>query len=492
MAKTKRENLAAIEGLVVEQWPIGRLVGYPGNPRKNDGAVDRMCEAITEFGFRIPIVATSAGLIVDGHLRHKAALKLGIETVPVALADDLTEAQIRAFRLLANQSANWAEWDVPLLKLELEYLKISDFPLELTGFDDIQLVSFMSGLPAEDPAPEQIPEAPANPVTRPGDIWVMGHHRLMCGDCRNPSHVAQLIGRRKINVAFTSPPYAEQREYDVSSGFEPIPPERYVEWFAPVAANMAQHLAADGSWFVNIKPSAEGLDTSLYVMDLVIAHVRHWGWHFATEFCWERLGVPKSVTRRFKNQFEPVYQFSRGEWKMRPDAVRHESDSVPRAGGPGVGQTSWKSAQGGNGPMFGAAKLRRHGTTELMSESQGTPAQPGEYIGPGLAYPGNRIPPLMATHEALGHAAAFPVGLPAFFIQAYSDAGDVVVDPFMGSGSTLIAAEQTGRVGMGFELSATYVDVSVERWMNLTGPGKQATLLDTKQTFAEIAKERGH
>lgn len=142
--------------------------------------------------------------------------------------------------------------------------------------------------------------------------------------------------------------------------------------------------------------------------------------------------------------------------------------------------------------MFGAAKLRRHGTTELMSESQGTPAQPGEYIGPGLAYPGNRIPPLMATHEALGHAAAFPVGLPAFFIQAYSDAGDVVVDPFMGSGSTLIAAEQTGRVGMGFELSATYVDVSVERWMNLTGPGKQATLLDTKQTFAEIAKERGH
>lgn len=124
-----------------------------------------------------------------------------------------------------------------------------------------------------------------------------------------------------------------------------------------------------------------------------------------------------------------------------------------------------------------------------MSDSQGTPAAPGEYIGPGLAYPGNRIPPLMSTHEALGHAAAFPVGLPTFFIKAFSDPDDCVMDPFMGSGSTLIAAEQTCRACAGMELSPTYVDVTVERWMNATG--RQAILLETKQSFDDVAIKRG-
>src|SRR6185369_2322618 len=127
----------------------------------------------------------------------------------------------------------------------------------------------------------------------------------------------------------------------------------FVDWFEAVQANVKSNLAPDGSWFVNIKPCAEGLDTSLYVFDLVIAHVRRWGWHFATEFCWERNGVPKGVTQRFKNQFEPVYQFALNRWKMRPEAVRHESDNVPVPFGKGAGNTSWANKQGGNGPMFG-------------------------------------------------------------------------------------------------------------------------------------------
>ena len=120
--------------LTVADWQIDKLVPYARNPRKNDDVVDRMCGAIREFGFRIPIVAKSDGTVVDGHLRLKAALKLGFKTVPVVLADDLTDAQIKAFRLLANQSANWAEWDEELLKLELEDLQHLDFDLDLTGF----------------------------------------------------------------------------------------------------------------------------------------------------------------------------------------------------------------------------------------------------------------------------------------------------------------------------------------------------------------------
>jgi hypothetical protein len=121
--------------LKVETWPIERCIMYARNPRKNDEQVDRMASAIREFGFRIPIVAKSDGSVVDGHLRLKAAQKLGLTEVPVALADELTEAQVKAFRILANKSANWAEWEPDLLKLELQELQDLDFNLELTGFD---------------------------------------------------------------------------------------------------------------------------------------------------------------------------------------------------------------------------------------------------------------------------------------------------------------------------------------------------------------------
>lgn len=111
-----------MDGLTVEQWPLDRLVEYACNPRKNDDHVDRMCAVLREFGFRIPIVAKSDGTVIDGHLRLKAARQLGLEAVPVTLADELTDAQVKAFRLSANRSANWAEWDDELLALELQDL----------------------------------------------------------------------------------------------------------------------------------------------------------------------------------------------------------------------------------------------------------------------------------------------------------------------------------------------------------------------------------
>lgn len=120
----------------IRQVPIDSLIEYARNPRKNDDVVDKMVACIKEFGFRIPIVAKSDGTVVDGHLRLKAGRKLGLKEVPVVLADDLTETQIKAFRLVANQSANWAEWDEDLLKLELEDLENEGFDVDLIGFDD--------------------------------------------------------------------------------------------------------------------------------------------------------------------------------------------------------------------------------------------------------------------------------------------------------------------------------------------------------------------
>src|SRR5579862_1379881 len=123
----------------IEYWPIERLVEYPRNPRKNDSAVERMCVSIREFGFKIPCLVRSDGEVVDGHLRLKAARKLGIAEIPVILCDEWTPAQVKAFRLMVNRSVTWADWDETALALELEELKESDFDLSLTGFEDEEL-----------------------------------------------------------------------------------------------------------------------------------------------------------------------------------------------------------------------------------------------------------------------------------------------------------------------------------------------------------------
>lgn len=193
--------------------PISELHEYERNPRKNNEVIDQMKQCIREFGFRIPIVAQSDGTIVDGHLRYKAAKALGYTEVPVVLADDLSEAQIKAFRLVANQSANWASWDEELLKLELEDLKNLDFDLDLTGFDSEEIESLLdssSENPIEDHDDfdaERIAKETEKIVSKPGDIWCLGKHRVMCGDATDRLQVAQLMNGFKVDTVFTDPPY---------------------------------------------------------------------------------------------------------------------------------------------------------------------------------------------------------------------------------------------------------------------------------------------
>lgn len=207
--------------LKIEQWPIDRLIEYARNPRKNDTVVDKMVAAIKEFGFRIPIVAKSDGSVVDGHLRLKAAQKLGMKEVPVALADELTDAQVKAFRLLANRSVEWAEWDNDLLKLELDELKEMDFDLELTGFE-LDEIKKITGLDADTGGltdPDDVPEVQENepPVSKTGDIWILGNHRLMCGDSTEVGSVALLMAGQKANMVFTDPPYGMNLDTDYSA-----------------------------------------------------------------------------------------------------------------------------------------------------------------------------------------------------------------------------------------------------------------------------------
>src|SRR5881227_503654 len=186
----------AVHTLQIQTWHIDRLVFYARNPRKNDAAVDRMCGSIREFGFKIPVLARSDGEVVDGHLRLKAARKLGITEVPVILCDEWSPAQVKAFRLMVNRSVTWAYWDDELLALELQELNAADFDLSLTGFDPKEIDDLLLGTDDNDRA-NAAPPLPENPVSRPGDLWLCGKHRVLCGDSTSADDVARLLGERR-------------------------------------------------------------------------------------------------------------------------------------------------------------------------------------------------------------------------------------------------------------------------------------------------------
>lgn len=526
----------------VEYQALDDVIPADRNPKDHDEQL--IGASIGRFGFvEPPVVDERTGKLVGGHGRVDELRRrrdagqdppegvrvdgAGVWLIPVMRGwSSASDDEAYAAGIALNRIGERGGWVRDELYDMLDGLSRTDDGLLGLGYDqadmDLMLAEAerakMEPVPPADPtapevAPIRVPDRGTERTQR-GDVWRLGDHRIMCGDARDADDVATLLAGDRVNLGFTSPPYADRRTYDETSGFTPIPPDEYVEWFAPIAANVAAHLADDGSWFVNIKPSADGLDTELYVFDLVLAHVREWGWHFATEFTWQRVGVPKNVTRRFKNQFEPVYQFARAEWKMRPDAVRHPSENVPRNLAPGdslyghpegwqgrpagdasvtmskvqgephgpnvgkrprVGDTSWKGRQGQRGVnIFGSSpetiKERANGVRGGDAEEvQGTNWAPGEYIGPGLAYPGNLLPTFSGSHEATGHTAAYPVGLPAWFIRAYTDVGDVVYDPFAGSGSTILAAHGEGRRGRGMEISQGYTDVICQRWQRSTG-----------------------
>src|ERR1700734_2089887 len=157
--------------MTISHWPIGQFVPYGRNPRKNDDAVDRMAASIEQFGFKIPILARSNGEVVDGHLRLKAAQKLGLTELPVILCDEWTEAQVKAFRLMVNRSVSWANWDTDLLALEIKELKAMDFDLNLTAFDPIEIDDCLLGDEA-DPTEDLVPVPSQEVVTKSGDLWL--------------------------------------------------------------------------------------------------------------------------------------------------------------------------------------------------------------------------------------------------------------------------------------------------------------------------------
>ena len=321
-------------------WAVNKLVAYANNARTHSPEqVAQVAASMSEFGWTNPILIDGEGGVIAGHARLEAARKLGLTEVPCIVLDHLTPAQKRALVLADNKLALNAGWNEQMLRQELAALTVADFKLDLIGFSDDEIAALLA--PAaqvpeaqcEGAAEEQIPEAPAQPVTKPGDVWRIAGHRLICGDCRDLDAVRRVLNpalsdAHQVAIAITSPPYATQRSYDPTSGFKPIPPDEYGAWYRSVAHNIGAILADDGSYLLNIKEHAEDGERSLYVKDLVLAHRREWGWLFVDEFCWRKTdnGVPGGWGNHTGELHE--ISISRKQYSSMHDAVPQCREAV--------------------------------------------------------------------------------------------------------------------------------------------------------------------
>jgi DNA modification methylase len=425
------------QSMEVQVWPIDKLVFYACNPRKNDAAVDRMCSSIREFGFKIPVLARSDGEVVDGHLRLKAAKKLGISEVPVILCDEWTPSQVKAFRLMVNRSVAWADWDEELLALELQELNASDFDLTLTGFDPKEIDDLLLA-PEYDDQANAVPPVPENPVSRPGDLWLCGKHRVLCGDSTSAEAVARLLGERKPHLMVTDPPYGIEldSEWRDRAGLNGCGPAE--------ASYMKQRTKGHTETTISGDTRADWSEAFELVPSLQVAYV----WH-ASKFTREVLDGLLRIG--FLHHQQIIWNKGRAVLTRTPYWFAHEpawfvrKKNAPWYGKPGENTTVWDSPS----PKF------------IMGGSD---------------------------EEKFDHPTQKPVELMRRPILNHTTRGELLYEPFLGSGTTLAAAELTERVCCGIELDPKYVDVIVQRWQTLSG--KKATLEGAGRTFEEIAHER--
>ncbi|MBO7453845.1 MAG: DNA modification methylase [Alphaproteobacteria bacterium] len=435
------ENLSNINSnLKFRTFKTVDLVEYERNPRKNDAVVDKMVGCIKEFGFRIPIVAKSDGTVVDGHLRLKAARKLGLTEVPVVIADDLSEAQIKAFRLIANQSANWAEWDEELLKLELEELKEMNFDLGLTGFDLDEISEILKTDESTSESNDEEPQKEIKIVSKLGDLWILGNHRLLCGNSTSESDVRKLMNDQLADVVFTDPPYNvkvsnisginkehKHAEFLMASG--EMTEEEFIEFLSKIFHNLASFSKNGSLHYVCMDWK--------HVYEIITAGKKNYD--ALKQLCIWNKGVG-GMGNFYRSQHELIFVFKNGKEEKPFHGNRSNVWNYP-------GMNSF--------------------ATENRDE-------------------------LLASHPTV---KSLPLVKDA--ILDASDEGDLVLDLFGGSGTTLIAAEETNRKCCMMELEPKYCDVIIRRWQqhdvasdNSLREGRKVIHATTGKTFEEISSER--
>jgi DNA modification methylase len=414
------------------------------NPRTHSKTqIRQIAASIKQFGFTNPVLVDRHGGIVAGHGRVEAAKLIGLESVPTIQLEDLSEAEIRAYVIADNRLAELAGWDSEILALELQGLAELDldFDLTITGFETPEIDLLIGGLVAtgedEDPA-DSVPEpAPGPAVTRPGDLWCIGRHRLICGDALDPEIYRQLLGDARAQMVFTDPPYnvpidghvcglGEVRHRDFAIAAGEMTEAEFTAFLAQAFENLTHH-SADGA-------------IHYVCMD------------------WRHVYALLTAARGIYSELKNLCVWAKTNAGMGSFyRSQHELVFVFKAG---------------TGPHINNVELGRHGRHRT-----------NVWTYPGLNSFGKERDAALALHPTVK-----PVALVRDAILDASKRGGIVLDAFAGSGTTLVAAEKAGRRGYGIELDPTYCDVIVQRVEAVSG--HEAILEATGERFAEIARQR--
>ncbi len=423
--------------------PITHLTPYQNNARTHSAKqIRQIAKSIETFGFTNPVLIDGDNRIVAGHGRVEAAKLLGLTEVPTLRLDSLTEAQIRAYIIADNKIAENAGWDKSILAIEVQYLSTlnPDFDLDIIGFEMAEIDLLIDGDPetAADPA-DDVPEpAEGNPVTQLGDIWHCGKHRLLCGNAVQVESYTALMGEDKAHAIFTDPPYNVKINGHVCGLGRVKHPE-----FVMGSGEMSGAQQIDFLKTVGLHLTAYSHDGSLHFICMDWRHIL------------ELLTAGKAAYTELKNI------------------------------------CVWNKDNGGMGSLYRSkhefVAVFKHGTKPHLNNIE--LGKHGRYRTNVWDYAGVNTIRKDRMAELAMHPTVKPVRMVADAIKDCTKRGQIVLDPFAGSGTTLIAAEQTGRIARCMELDPIYCDTILRRWQQLTG--QEATHVATGLTFAQQAGKGG-
>ena len=504
----------------IELWPVEKLQPYAKNARTHsDEQVEQIAASMREFGFTNPILVDSQDGIIAGHGRLMAAKRLQLPQVPVIVLDHLTDEQRRAYILADNKLALNAGWDNQLLTEELLQLQAEGYDLELTGFSDEELDDLLDveELPPGDADDEDVPEVQAEAVSQPGDVWVLGKHRVMCGDSTSIADVEKLMAGATAQLLHADPPYGMGKASDGVANdniYEDDLDKFQMEWWATFRTFLVDNASAYiwGNapdlwrlWYRGGLGDSEHLELRNQIVwdkkniagmksDLMTQYP------ITTEHClFFQLGQQfrgNINTEDFPESWEPLRSYMEGEAK---------------AAGIGAGDIKRVCGVSMYGHWFTRSQFNlipeKH-YQALAAEYAGRFARPWRELkaewnrvkgGPTSEIQGARSYfdnahdimrdvwefPRVTGDERHGHATPKPVAMMERVMKSSLPKGGLCVEPFGGSGATLMGAEKAGRVCYTMELQGKYCDVIVKRWEQFTG--KKATLEADGRTFDEVA-----
>jgi len=439
------KKIQACINICVERWLVRRLIPRVTNPRTHsDGQLERIAQSIREFGFVNPVLVGPDEVIIAGHARLLAAHKLGMAEVPVIVLRNLSETQRRALAITDNQLALGAEWDEDLLRLELAALQKEDFNLDMIGLDDEELARLLEAADVSEGLLDEdaVPGIPVTPTCRPGDLWLLGNrrrqHRILCADATNAEAVSRLLGKHKPFLMVTDPPYGIglDSEWRDRAGLNRYGPAEgsYLKHRTEGHTNtsISSDTRSDWSGAFELVPSLEVAyvwHASIFTRE-VLGGLLRIGFLYPQQIIWNK-GRPVLTRTHYWYQHEPC-------WYVR-------KKNAPWFGKAGENSTVWDSPS----PKF------------IMGGSD---------------------------EEKFDHPTQKPVALMRRPLLNHTKRGELVYEPFLGSGTTLAAAELTERICFGLEIDPKYMDTVITRWQNLTG--RMATLEGDGRTFEQIAGER--